>query len=199
MKNNEEKNSFIENEIKSQRYFQNALSDFTFDAAGGQAIRHLVNTGYTAEQILHQLDYPVPMTKIRQTITKYLLENGTLRKELPVVQKHLQHVYYDFMNESSIFSFLSKRIEQDEEVNSYISCPFGINTTDAESLLSKMSLFLTKREMEYLSGIIWEPQIMYHRLNRRMLEIGIQLAINSDLFSFYFTKSCEVIHANMIL
>ena len=33
--------------MSENRYFQKALSDFTYDAASGGAIRHLTDTGYT--------------------------------------------------------------------------------------------------------------------------------------------------------
>lgn len=41
-------------------YFQNALSSFVTDAACGGAIRHLVDIGYTLDQIVERLDYPAP-------------------------------------------------------------------------------------------------------------------------------------------
>ena len=54
---------------------------------------------------------------------------------------------------------------------------------------------LTTRERDYLMGIPWKMQIMYHRLNSRMREIGIQMAIYSDTeLKFYFVKSKKIIY-----
>ena len=62
----------------SNRYFQDALSDFVYDAASGRAIRHLADTGYTTAQIVHQLDYPTPFAKVQHTVTRHLKETGIL-------------------------------------------------------------------------------------------------------------------------
>lgn len=48
---------------KPGKYFQDALSDFVYDAASGRAIRHLTDSGYTAAQIMQQLSYPTPFKK----------------------------------------------------------------------------------------------------------------------------------------
>lgn len=189
------KPSFEREEKKeTSKYFQEALSDFTYDAASGRAIRHLTDTGYTASQIKEFLDYPTSLTKIQTSITKYFIEIGTIRSELPVSSKQMQWVTLNTSSEEQLFSFLAERIHQNGEEHSYMSCPFGI--MQAEQTTSVLSC-LTSREQEYLASITWPPFTVYHRLNRRMLEIGTRLAINSDLFSFYFIKSNEIL-ANTI-
>lgn len=54
---------------------------------------------------------------------------------------------------------------------------------------------LTSREKDYVLGIPWEMQVMYHRLNSRMREISIQLVLhNRDMYwDFYFLKSHEIL------
>ncbi len=54
------------------KYFNEALRDFTFDMACGAAIRHLTDLGYTAEKIASRLDYPVPLEKIRAYMDRYI-------------------------------------------------------------------------------------------------------------------------------
>ena len=43
-------------------------------------------------------------------------------------------------------------------------------------------------------GIQWEEKIMYHRLNSRMLEIGVQLAVKEGFQAeFYFLKENRIL------
>ncbi len=53
----------------TNRYFNKALQDFTFDVACGAAIRHLVELGYAPEQIVDRLDYPVSVERVRKYIS----------------------------------------------------------------------------------------------------------------------------------
>ena len=46
------------------RYFENALSNFVFDIAGGSVIRHMADKGYTIKRIKERLEYPVSFNKI---------------------------------------------------------------------------------------------------------------------------------------
>ena len=62
------------------KYFNRALADFTFDVACGAAIRHLHELGYTPEQIVERLDYPVSVDKVGQYIKK-LSENAAEDKD----------------------------------------------------------------------------------------------------------------------
>ena len=51
-------------------FFNQALADFTFDVACGAAIRHLMDSGYSAEQIHNRLDYPVSIDRIQAYMDK---------------------------------------------------------------------------------------------------------------------------------
>ena len=68
---------------KVENYFYNALNHFIFEEAGGGAIRHLANRGYTAKQITESLSFPIPYEKVREAFTEHLLENGILLREKP--------------------------------------------------------------------------------------------------------------------
>lgn len=173
---------------KTSKYFQEALSDFVYDAASGRAIRHLVDTGYTTAQIVQQLNYPTPFAKVRHTVTRYLKETGILLDGLPIPPACLQPVFLKRASPEKLFSTLAQFVTQDGEENSYISCLFGIAPDKMQERFSRLSV-LTAREIEYIEGIAWEPKVMYHRLNRRMLEIGVQIAMHSDDVRFYFLKS----------
>lgn len=66
-----------------ENYFRDALNHFIFEEAGGGAIRHLANRGYTAKQITESLSFPLPYEKVREAYTGHLLENGILLREKP--------------------------------------------------------------------------------------------------------------------
>ncbi len=173
-------------------YFQDALFDFVHDAASGRAIRHLVDAGYTTAQIMKELDYPTPFVKIQHTVTRYLKETGILLETLPVTPESLHTVQLSDMPQDKLFSLLAQQIISNGEENSYISCPFyGSNSQDRTKTAHALSV-LTTREREYLEGIAWDGKIMYHRLNRRMLEIGVQIAIHAEKIQFYFLKSRNI-------
>ena len=176
----------------NNKYFQDALSDFVYDAASGRAIRHLVNAGLTTTQIMKELDYPTPFEKIQHTVTRYLKETGILLEELPAAPANLHVIHLGDLPQDELFTFLAQHVTNNGEENSYVSCPFGITGKKTGSKTIQRLSMLTAREREYLDGIKWGNQIMYHRLNRRMLEIGIQLAWYVDELCFYFFKSKEI-------
>ncbi len=178
----------------STRYFQDALSDFVYDAASGRAIRHLADAGYTTEQSVNQRDYPTPFAKVQHTVTRHLKESGILLESLPVPLASLQAVSLQRDSLETLYTLLSERVRQNGEAHAYMSCPFGMqgcgNGGNPHAI--RLRSALTAREAAYIQGIAWEPFPMYHRLNRRMLEIGAQLAVYADDICFYFLKSGEV-------
>lgn len=64
--------------MSEQEYFKNALSDFTYEAASGGAIRHLADLGYTVKQITENLTYPTPCERVRRTVWKHLIDTGVI-------------------------------------------------------------------------------------------------------------------------
>lgn len=69
--------------MAENRYFQKALSDFTFEAASGGAIRHLTDSGYTVKQIMEHLDYPVPYERVQKAVWEHLLARSVILPERP--------------------------------------------------------------------------------------------------------------------
>lgn len=58
--------------MSDNKYFKAALSDFAFDAAFGDSIRHLHNSGYTPEEIYKYLDSgSLSVDRIRDVIRRY--------------------------------------------------------------------------------------------------------------------------------
>lgn len=181
-------------EKKKPGYFEEALSDFTHDAASGGAIRHMVDLGYSADQIIQRLDFPTPRARVEKTICQYMIKTGMLLESLPSDESSMQKIILKNPTPAQLSAHLAERIRLNEEANSYIACPFGTIRRDREARMQRLLSSLTSREKEYILGIPWKPQIMYHRLNGRMREAGIQLALHTGIeWKFYFLKSHEII------
>lgn len=242
---------------KESRYFQEALSNFMHDAASGSAIRHLVDRGLSVDQIMQELDYPTPRSRVERTVYEYMLQTGILLWELPAevnpdlsgsaVANNVSEFdhgstannvsefdygsaannvsEFDYRlteiagvgsgnrldEKSTVFTELSFRvirpgrisrgelrrllmeeIGKNGEEQSYMFCPFG--QCGSSGIPEEWLRGLTGREREYLTGIPWQKGSYYHRLNGRMLEIGLQLAVTWELESrFYFLGTRQVV------
>lgn len=73
--------------MEEQKYFKQAMSDFTFDAACGGAIRHLADLGYSVKQIMEQLSFPVPYERVQKTVWEHYIDTGILVLEEPGKRK----------------------------------------------------------------------------------------------------------------
>ena len=69
--------------MAENKYFNQALSGLAFDLAGGGAIRHLADKGYTVKQILKELDCALPAERVRQAVWDRLVEQEVLLLEEP--------------------------------------------------------------------------------------------------------------------
>lgn len=175
------------------RYFEEALSDFMHDVASGGAIRHLVESGYSVNQIMERLDYPTTRERVEKTVYRYMTEMGMLLSELPVEESAMGIHFLKNVKRGVIRQSLAERMEINGEENSYMRCPFGAFMKEKDKLQAMLS-GLTTREREYILGIPWKGNAMYHRLNSRMFEIGILLAANPEYeYKFYFLKSKEIV------
>lgn len=200
---------------KEPDYFGEALADFAHDMASGGAIRHMVNLGYSVDEIKRRLDFPTSRERVRRTVDEYLRGCKILLEELPVAEEDLKTETLRRPSPSELTRRVRDLIDRNGEENSYVSCPYGLLFFDRKSALARAGLryegaagmdreqkdriesllsCLTGREREYLLGIPWERKIMYHRLNGRMTEISLELALHSEVEqSFYFLKTGEKI------
>ncbi len=172
---------------KEQEYFDAALSNFMFDMASGGAIRHLADRGYSVDQIVKTLAFPTPRDRVERTVYQHMMDTGMLKTSMDASTMTVRQI--GKMQVYELNHVLSEHIAQNGETHSYMFCPFGAwKGADRERFLKQLSC-LTGREQEYLMGIRWEQEEMYHILNSRMLEIGVQLTVHSSLDTrFYFLK-----------
>lgn len=170
-----------------RKYFDSALSDFVYDMAGGAEIRHLADAGYSVEQIFERLGGSISKERIGQTVCQYMLEAGLILAVLPIDEKEMKEERLKNISRHTLSKALREHIDRNGEENSYVLVPFG------EWIMRGMSC-LTKREQEYILGIKCENDIMYHRLNTRMLEIGTELSLSTDYeMKYYFLSERTVL------
>lgn len=171
----------------SNGYFEAALSDFMFDVAAGGAIRHLADRGYSIEQIVKELDYPVPRAKVEKAFQRHLSESGVLLWKLPEQYEEWKVKLTRAAEKDALSVTLISYIQKYGEKNSYVECRFGQWSKQDEQKMQQVMAFLSSREREYLSSIRWEQSVMYHRLTGRMREIAIKLAAQvQEEWKFYF-------------
>ena len=174
----------------NQSTFQKALSNLTFEAACGGAIRHLADNGYTAKQIMERLDYPISYEHLRTALYQHLCDTCVILEEPP--DKGLPETKPKFVLEYNEYGKPSYRRVKETEQGSgpndttspawrevackalpnisgqaYISCDFGI----AGSVAARGIALLNSRQREYIEGIPWPGRRVYHRLDQRMKEI----------------------------
>lgn len=174
----------------NQSTFQKALSNLTFEAACGGAIRHLADNGYTAKQIMERLDYPISYEHLRTALYQHLRDTCVILEESP--DKGLPEAKPKYVLEYNEYGKPSYRRVKDTERESgsddgtltvwrevvckafpavsgqaYLSCDFGI----ADSIASKGIPLLNGRQREYIEGVLWPGRRVYHKLDQRMREI----------------------------
>lgn len=204
-----------------QKYFEQALANFTFETACGGAIRHLADHGYTVKQIVEKLDYPASFEQVQAAVYEYFCNSGILLKEAPE---------YDAVEESSDFvleydqfgkaSFRRVTVKKERKKIEWRESRFLSGYPDAFSQLLTQKIsendasasyiscdfglwteyersalsVLDDRQREYLNGIPWEPVRMYHRLNPRMKGIVERLYKDMHYSGIcYFLKTEEKI------
>lgn len=104
--------------------FDKALHNFMYDVASGDATRHLLELGYTVDEIYEKLEFPTPKSKIADTVLRYYIDNGMVLLERPVasVEKVTYVKEYGAYGRSS----LRKKVEVVEiDCDDYIECDFG--------------------------------------------------------------------------
>ena len=185
---------------KRQKYFEEVLSDFVFDVAGGGAIRHLVDLGYSLDQMMQSLSYPAPRQKVQNSAYRYMLESGLLLRSLPEMEKGCEGansagvrvIRLKILDREKLYQYLFAKTEENGADQVYISCPFGM-ARDVGGILRGLDC-LNRREQAYIAGIPWENRMMYHRLNSRMREIGRKLILRPEIgCKYYFLRTGEIV------
>lgn len=72
-------------------------------------------------------------------------------------------------------AYFAKLCGQNGENGVYISCDFGLWSRHEPEKLSAALAILNERQREYITGLPWENQVCYHRMDMRMREITVKL------------------------
>ena len=175
-------------------YFEAALSDFVYDMASNGAICHLADAGYSINQIIKELDFPTPRKRVEKVVYQHMLDSGMILEHLPLEENDMKVQRFSKLSIRELGQMLQERLQENGEDQSYIGGPFGRLRKEMGTEANQTLSCLTEGEQDYLLGIPWETEVMYHRLNGRMLEIGKQLAVKTEWeIRFYFLKTKEVL------
>lgn len=214
----------VQGDMPEQDYFRSALSDFTYEAASGGAIRHLADLGYTARQIAEKLTYPTPYERVRKTVWQHLIDTQVVLTQEPGNGKQSEKATYRIVHDKygrasfrmeaatadssgpirwkerrysketcgSLAVYLADRCSVNGEDRSYISCDFGLHGKREGGNFEAAMKTLNERQREYISGLLWEERICYHRLDKRMREIMSKLYTNGYYHGYcYFMRQGE--------
>lgn len=126
-----------------QDYFKNALSNFTYDAACGGAIRHKADIGYTVRKIADELDFSIPYEKVQKTVWERYVETSVILMEEPGTGKKNER--YQFVKEQNKYGTTSfRRIKVTEDTEQVIdwktkTCPARVRDELIKQLENKLS------------------------------------------------------------
>jgi hypothetical protein len=95
--------------------FRETLKNFTFDVAGGGAIEHLADCGYTPQKIHGMLDYPVPYAQVQEAYWKYCLKHKIIVEEKSDLWKRRENVDYVTEYDSYGHKSLRRVVEYEED------------------------------------------------------------------------------------
>lgn len=120
-----------------QNAFQNALSDFTFEAACGGAVRHLADSGCTAKQIIERLDYPVSGERVRKALYKHLCDRRVIIEQSP--EEEFPEVKTEYILEYNSYGKPSYRRKNTEEAGGILPESDSAGTTWKETVYKPAS------------------------------------------------------------
>lgn len=153
-------------------YFAKALSNFTYDMASGGAIRHMADLGMTVKEISQKLDYPTPVERIQQTVWKHYIDVGVILLKNPSEMEGLEKVSY--VKEQDSYGRTSfRRVVEYEPMpkGEFVKCEFGkLLYQDREGVIALLRL-LGEKDMDYILGLPWPLEPVYHRKDERIERI----------------------------
>lgn len=187
------------------KYFKQALSDFTIEFASGDAIRSLSDKGYSVKKIKSKLDFPTPEERIREIVWKHYLENKTVclenPKETSSVENYTIKKVYDSYGRPSFKKVSVKADEEapsskqvkvetdeeasgykqvgvklDEEAREYVECDFGKRLYRNKDDFMKSLSVLDEEEKDYILGLPWPLTNVWHVKNEKFAKIITKLS-----------------------
>lgn len=172
------------NDLRSETdydgYFQKTLSHFTVEFAAGNAIRALADKGCTVEEIYERLSFPVSKKAIGELTWAHFLDNGTICLYDPEEQPEKVLTSYEkVQNKYGKVSFCQVR-KTVVLKGEYVPCDFGKRLyQDREAFLEKLQK-LEAKDREYVLGLPWPLEKVWHVKNERMGRINVTLSLSEE-------------------
>lgn len=158
--------------MAEQDYFKKALGNFTFEFAGGNAIRKLARQDYSIEEIAEKLDYPIPKSRIADMVWKEYIASGRVCLEQPPIDGKIEKVSY--VKEQSANGKISMRqvVETIEvEAREYVLINFGKMKYQKKPEFVKALDKMSSKDRSYVCDINWPLTDVYHIKNEQIVRI----------------------------
>ncbi len=202
--------------MPERSFFQNALTNFTNEAANGGAIRHLTDMGYSTKQIMERLDFPASFERVQKEMWNRLIEtgillleepDGTTGKKVSYVREYNEYGRASFRRVSepqrsggpirwkeitvrrdpeALWDMLREKLAVNGEDASYVSCDFGLLEHREPGRFEELLQKLDEAQREYLRDLPWVDRRVYHRLDERMRSVLMRLAGSESCGGEYF-------------
>ena len=167
-------------ETGDEGYFQKALSQFMIEFAAGNAVRALADKGYTVEEIYERMSFPVSPKAIGELVWAHFLDNGTICLSDPKEQPDKVRIRYEKVQDvygKVSFQQVRKTVALEGE---YVPCDFGKRLyQNREAFLQKLQT-LDAKDRDYLLGLPWPLQTVWHRKTPRIERICGALAMERE-------------------
>ena len=154
-----------------EQFFQKALSKFAVEFAAGNAIRALADKGLTAEEIHEKLSYPVPRKTIGEMIWAHYLDTCVICIEHPGMAGEKVITSYERVQDAygkTSFRQIKTTIPITGE---YVPCDFGKQLYQNREKLMEQLQGLDPKDRDYVLGLPWPLQTVYHKKDARMERI----------------------------
>lgn len=155
---------------KMSNDFNKALGNFITDFAGGGAVRHLADEGYTISEIMDRLDYPMSKEKIGEIVWDHFLNQGVicLKKPSDTIEK------VSYVKEQDAYGRISMRrvVEKIDAIGrDYIKVDFGKRRYQNEEAFFESLMKLDSKDREYVLDLPWPLEPVYHLKNDKITRI----------------------------
>ncbi len=161
----------------SNEAFNKALSNFTHDFASGGAIRHLADNGFTVMEIHDRLDFPTPASVISETVWKHFVDTGVILLDPPDASKTKEKISF-VKEQNSLGKTTFRRVVEitEKPQAEYIACDFGKQIYRDKNAFEKKLEILNERDRDYIFGLPWPLQTVYHIADERFVRIMTKLS-----------------------
>ncbi|MBQ0041714.1 MAG: hypothetical protein KBS85_00140 [Lachnospiraceae bacterium] len=152
--------------------FKNALNNFTFSYAAGDAIKKLARDGYSLTEIKKHLDYPVSDAKIGETVFSEYVSIGKIFLDTCPTGDEIEIV--DYVKEQNAYGRISmKRVVKKRKLpgTEYVPVDIGIRKYKKSPEFVSSLERLSSEDLKYVLDLPWPCQKVYHVKDEQITRI----------------------------